>query len=136
VKNIKMVVRLLACLTYVVVLQGCALPAKQASPASDALTVGTVQREIKLGMSGADVIAALGSPNIVSTDSERREVWVYDKMSSSVVSSSQSGFVFLLVTGGESKNKSATRTQKTLTIIVKFNENGEVRDYKYHSSSF
>lgn len=33
----------------------------------DKLTVGTVQREIRQGMSGAEVATALGSPNIVST---------------------------------------------------------------------
>ncbi len=31
-------------------------------------------------MSGAQVVTILGSPNIVSTDSERREVWMYDKI--------------------------------------------------------
>ena len=41
---------------------------------SDRVTVGTVQREVNVGMSGADVLQILGSPNIVSTDEERREV--------------------------------------------------------------
>ena len=40
----------------------------------DKLTVGIVQKEVKVGMSGADIIGVLGSPNIVSTDAERREV--------------------------------------------------------------
>ena len=38
------------------------------------LTVGSVQREIRVGMSGAEVAQVLGSPNIVSTDAKRREV--------------------------------------------------------------
>ena len=46
---------------------------------SDKVIVGSVQREIKLGMSEVDVAKALGSLNIVTTDDERREVWVYDK---------------------------------------------------------
>jgi outer membrane protein assembly factor BamE (lipoprotein component of BamABCDE complex) len=49
-------------------------------PAGERLTVGTVQKEIRVGMSGAEVAAVLGSPNIVSTDEERREVWIYDKI--------------------------------------------------------
>ena len=48
----------------------------------DKVTVGTVQKEIKKGMSGAEVAAALGSPNIVSTDEQGREVWIYDKITS------------------------------------------------------
>jgi hypothetical protein len=44
------------------------------------MTVGKVQKEIRVEMSSADVAQALGSPNIVSTDEERREVWIYDKI--------------------------------------------------------
>lgn len=40
---------------------------------TDRITVGTVQKEIKVGISASEVAAALGSPNIVSTDDERRE---------------------------------------------------------------
>jgi outer membrane protein assembly factor BamE (lipoprotein component of BamABCDE complex) len=40
----------------------------------DKMTVGTVQREIKVGMSNAAVAEALGSPNVVTTDEQRREV--------------------------------------------------------------
>jgi len=121
-----------------VILQGCAAASggREASRNKDALTVGTVQRQIEVGMSGADVLASLGSPNIVSTDEKRREVWVYDKTSTTVVSSSQSGFVFLLLAGGESGSKRKSSTQRTLTIIIKFDEQGLVRDYKYHSSTF
>ena len=32
---------------------------------ADKLTVGTVQREIRVGMSGAQVAEVLGSPNVV-----------------------------------------------------------------------
>jgi hypothetical protein len=34
--------------------------------------VGTVQKEIRVGMSGAEVATALSSPNIVSTDEADR----------------------------------------------------------------
>ena len=39
----------------------------QAGLQGDQLTVGTVQKEIRKGMSGAVVAEVLGSPNIVST---------------------------------------------------------------------
>ena len=45
----------------------------------DRVTVGTVQKEIYIGMSGGEVASILGSPNIVSTDANRDEVWIYDK---------------------------------------------------------
>ena len=49
---------------------------KAAQEASDNISIGKVQREIKIGMSNADVVAALGSPNMVTTDDQRREAWV------------------------------------------------------------
>ena len=60
---------------------------------TDRLTVGNVQREIRVGMTSADVVEALGSPNIVSTDEKRREVWVYDKIATEHVYSTTSGGV-------------------------------------------
>jgi outer membrane protein assembly factor BamE (lipoprotein component of BamABCDE complex) len=58
---------------------------RDAQAQGDKLTVGTVQREIKVGMSSAEVVGVLGSPNMVTTDSKRRENWVYDKISTEVV---------------------------------------------------
>ena len=67
------------------------------------MTVGTVQREIRNGMSGAEVAEVLGSPNIVTTDAEGREVWVYDKISTDVTYSRSSGggIIGLLISGDD-----------------------------------
>jgi len=114
----------------------------------DRLTVGTVQREIHMGMSGAEVIAALGSPNIVTTDELRREVWTYDKISSEVVGSSSSlRFTpFLAGSGGSLAGAAGigasqlagavSRTDRTLTVVIKFDDNKRVRDFAYHASRF
>jgi outer membrane protein assembly factor BamE (lipoprotein component of BamABCDE complex) len=116
------------------------------------LTVGTVQRSIKEGMSGAEVIEVLGSPNIVSTDEKGREVWVYDKISTDQVYSTSSGGIGMLILGGGgghgggggagvggkygSGSGAQSTSQRTLTIIIKFNDQKKVRDFAYHSSSF
>ena len=114
----------------------------------DRLTVGTVQKEIRVGMSGAEVATVLGSPNIVSTDEERREVWIYDKVSTDFVQSSSRGGVSALLLGfggsggalgGGSYSSSAgaaSRSQRTLTIIIKYDHEGKVRDFAYHTSKF
>ena len=98
----------------------------------DRVTVGTVQREIKLGMSSAAVVEALGSPNVVTTDEKRREVWVYDKFATDVAASS--GYWTILLAG--QKSGAASKSQRTLTIIVKFDEDKKVRDFAYHTSRF
>ncbi len=117
-------------------------------PSAQEMTVGVVQREIHVGMSGAEVASVLGSPNIVSTDEKRREVWVYDKISTEVAYSRSSGGLSSLIFGGGSDvvggvgggiNRSsgaASKTQKTLTVIIKFDENKQVRDFAYHTSKF
>ena len=63
---------------------------KQAEIKEDRLTVGRVQGEVKMGMSAAQVAELLGSPNIVTTDDKRREVWIYDKVSTDRVDTSSS----------------------------------------------
>ena len=134
------------------ILSGCMTAQQHRKAVSDEntgkLTVGTVQKEIRVGMSGAEVAGVLGSPNIVTTDEQRREAWVYDKISTEQAYSSTSGGMAALVLGGVSPvaggvgagfNKSAgasSTTQKTLTIIIKFDEGGKVRDFAYHSSKF
>lgn len=114
----------------------------------DRLTVGKVQREIRVGMASADVISVLGSPNMVSTDEERREVWVYDKISTERAYSGSSGGVNVLflgfgsgaaggIGGGGSSSAGASSTsQRTLTVIIKFDKDSKVRDFAYHTSRF
>ena len=112
------------------------------------MTVGQVQKEIRVGMSGAEVAEVLGSPNIVTTDENRREVWVYDRIATDQVYSNSTGGVAALFLGfgnnaagtsgaGQSLSSGATSTsQRTLTVIVKYDEAGKVRDFAYHQSKF
>lgn len=115
---------------------------------TDRMTVGKVQKEIRVGMSGAEVAQTLGSPNIVSTDEERREVWIYDKIATDRAYSSSSGGVSALILAfggsaagalGASGNSSAgasSTSQRTLTVIIKFGTDHKVRDFAYHTSRF
>lgn len=119
-------------------LSGCmtaAQHAKQLSSESDReITVGIVQKEIKKGMSQVDVIEALGSPNIVSKDKEGLETWVYDKIATEVsYSTSEIGILSIII--GQKVTGATSETQKTLTVIIKFEE-GIVCDFSYHSTRF
>jgi outer membrane protein assembly factor BamE (lipoprotein component of BamABCDE complex) len=100
------------------------------------VTVGTVQKEIKSGMSAAKVAEVLGSPNIVTTDEERREVWIYDKFSNDVAVSENSGFGSLIILGSSGRAGASSSNQKTLTIIIKFDNDKKVRDFSYRTSRF
>ena len=118
----------------------------------DRLTVGTVQREIRVGMSGAEVAEALGSPNIVTSDEQRRETWIYDKISTERAYSASQGGVSTLFLGGVAGGSglagagvgagygsgagASSTTQKTLTVVIKFDKASRVRDFAYHTSKF
>lgn len=100
------------------------------------LTVGKVQGEIRIGMPASDVAAVLGSPNIVTTDEKRREVWIYDKVSSNRVNTSNSAFGTLIILGASSQQVQSSSSQKTLTIITKYDEQKKVRDFAYNYTQF
>lgn len=128
-------------------LPGCMAPQHRAAVTddeSDRVTVGVVQREVKIGMDAGAVAAALGSPNIVSTSDSRTETWIYDKISSGVTYSRSSGAIVGMVFGGSAggggvgtAGSGATSTsQRTLTVIVKFDDEQRVRDFSYHTSRF
>ena len=127
-------------LSAVTALTGCSAARHAASTQEglqgDRLTVGTVQKEIRRGMSGAQVIEALGSPNIVSTDEQGREVWVYDKIATDRVYSESSGGGTLILAWAHGAAGSSSTSQRTLTVIIKFDEDKKVRDFAYHTSRF
>lgn len=113
-------------------------------PAGDRLTVGTVQKEIRVGMTSVEVAEVLGSPNIVQTDEQRREVWIYDKIATDVAYSRSGGTIIGLVFGsgggalggGSADSGAASTSQRTLTVIIKYDEDSRVRDFAYHASRF
>lgn len=100
------------------------------------MTVGKVQKEVRVGMTGAEVAEVMGSPNIVSTDEQRREVWIYDRMSTTEAYSRSEGGASILVLGVGGATGARSTSQRTLTVIIKFDESKKVRDFAYHSSSF
>lgn len=114
-------------------LAGCASPSPEEG---DELTVGTVQGRIEVGMDAASVAEILGSPNIVTTDEKRREVWIYDKVSSDRVARQSSLGGGIIILGGGTSRSSSSTTQRTLTIIIKYDEDKRVRDFAYNYTQF
>jgi outer membrane protein assembly factor BamE (lipoprotein component of BamABCDE complex) len=143
-------------LLFFALLPGCMTAAQhqQSLPSTQEreMTLGIVQKEIRTGMSQADVAAALGSPNIVTIDSEGKETWIYDKIATEASYSRDSGglgggagaggipgttLILGLFSGGYSREAgAASTTQKTLTVIIKFDKNNKVESFSYHSSKF
>lgn len=123
------------------------------------LTIGTVQKYIHTGMAQDEVALALGSPNIVTQDANGKETWIYDKIASSITSRDKSESAMENATAirnswhalgtfltlglinrdvkPELKNVAqVVSTQKTLTIVVKFDNTNKVEAFTYHMSKF
>ena len=140
--------------TFLVLLalsSGC-VTAGQTDPGAAAseedMTLGNVQRRIDVGMSSAEVVERIGSPNIVTTDADRNEVWVYDRFATEARYERTSLGLGLLIGGfssssggiggvGASRSSgSQSRTQRTLTVVIKFDADQQVRSLAYHASRF
>jgi len=121
-------------------------PPAAASEPSDKLTLGTVQSQIKNGMSQTEVLSVLGSPNIVTKGAQGNEVWTYDKIGSSQSAGASAtygsrtlnqGFWVFLFGGVSSRSSaSATTESKSLTVIITFDENKNVSDVTYQSLKY
>lgn len=109
--------------------------------------MGLVQKYIKKGDSPDKVVEILGSPNIVTKDSDGNETWIYDKVyQETSVSVSGSGslrsHINSIFSGIDSifsnieTTQKAETTQKTLTVIIRFDNNGLVKSITYNASQF
>ena len=108
---------------------------------SNNLTLGTVQSKISKGQSQSSVMDILGSPNIVTKDSQGREVWTYDRISSE--NDASSSFVFYILNpiswftgGGTNSKSSSSSSSKSLTVLITFDDNKNVLDFTYQSLKY
>lgn len=99
-------------------------------------TLGLVQSSLKEGMSQSEVISLIGSPNIVTRDSDGKDSWVYDKIYTETSSLGHDGNATIILAGWGRNSHRTVQSQKTITVIVKFDKKGFVETYTYHNSQF
>lgn len=119
---------------------GCTTAAKQpeqpGSAAERQMTLGVVQKEIRAGLTQDEVVAALGSPNIVTRDAQGRETWIYDKIASEASYSTQGAYGTVLLVGARTTSGTSSQSQRTLTVTIKYGSDQRVETFSYHSSRF
>ncbi len=111
-----------------------------ASTKSSSLTPGMAKKHIRPGVtSQAEVIEVFGSPNII-THRDGGEMWVYDKVSSRTTSGvfgigvgAGGGSVGGIGGGGVG---STERSETTVMLIIYYDKNDIVRDYKITQTKF
>jgi outer membrane protein assembly factor BamE (lipoprotein component of BamABCDE complex) len=109
------------------------------------LTHGNVQLHLETGKTTqAEVLEVFGAPNITTIDSQGREVWSYQRAASAQQSaSSQINFGGVLVggigggaLGGGNSASGFESTSRMMTLIIKFDDEKIVADFRSRVSNF
>jgi outer membrane protein assembly factor BamE (lipoprotein component of BamABCDE complex) len=132
--------RLLATTTLAAALcMGCMQnpPTPQGLGKNSDLTHGNVQLNLHVGeTTQTQVLEAFGAPNITSIDGSNQEVWTYQRQATVAQSSSASNYWTIVLGGGSAKASGFEQTQRTMTLIIKFDPNKVVADFRSRSSEF
>lgn len=130
---------------------GCSSPNSIQTPTH--LTTAQVKRSLTVGVTTQEeVVKALGTPNMLLKSSSRGETWTYDQVR---VDSTSIGFNLLGGIGGISTTNKGGETGsilggggaqitdmnesssvRTMTVLIKFDENGVVCDYQMMYTAF
>lgn len=112
----------------------CASYPRQNQPVQKSnLTAGTVKKEIIKGVTTqAKVMQLFGAPNLMTMDSDGNEVWNYNKMSYTTTTG-QDGGSLIFWSGSRSMRSSTTQS---FDLIIVFDSNDVVRDYRVISAAY
>jgi outer membrane protein assembly factor BamE (lipoprotein component of BamABCDE complex) len=101
------------------------------------MTQGNVQLNVKVGATTkADVLEVFGAPNITTRDGSGQEVWSYQRHATVAKSKEKDSFWTILLVGGSSKASGFSQTSRTMTLIIKFNADDVVSDFRSRTSDF
>ena len=121
-----------------VALAGCVqTQTKPVTTRNSELTHGNVQMNIKKGdTTQAQILETFGAPNITTVDASGREVWTYQRMASVAQASSSSNYWTVILAGGSHSAAGFEQSQRTMSLIIKFDDRKIVSDFRSRSSEF
>jgi outer membrane protein assembly factor BamE (lipoprotein component of BamABCDE complex) len=120
-------------------------PPTARAPQADPVSYGGVTANVRKGVTTqSDLLHLFGGPNIATTDSDGTETWVYERSASEseTITQSKDESAKQSSAGDVQKLKEffgGTRTThsiRTVTVIIKFNQNKTVRDFSVRASTF
>lgn len=131
--------RRLASLGLLLALAACGTAAQQEPLATknSGLTHGNVQMNVEIGhTSQADVLEVFGAPNVTTIDGSGQEVWSYQRAATVAQSSSKDNYWTVLLAGSSSESSGFEQSSRMTTLIVKFDDQDIVSDFRSRSSNF
>lgn len=118
-------------------LAGCASTGGLDSNEPQSLTQGAVQMNLVVGStSKAEVLEVFGAPNVTTRDGSGREVWSYQRQAQVSQSTSQSSGWSILLAGSSRSASGLSTSSRMITLIIKFDENDVVSDFRSRTSNF
>lgn len=128
---------LLAILVAAIMSVGCATKNQPVTDRNSQLTHGNVQMKLKVGVTTQlEVLEAFGAPNITTLDGTGQEVWTYQRQATVSQSSTDESFFSILILGGARSSSGFEQTSRMMTLIIKFNAQKVVSEFKSMSSNF
>lgn len=129
--------KLIIFLFVTIILSACVSTPQPVSDRNSQLTQGNVQMNLEVGKTTkAEVLENFGSPNITTRDGSGREVWSYQRAAQVSQSSSKSGYWTVILLGGESRASGFESSSRMITLIIKFDANDIVTDFRSRTSNF
>ncbi len=125
-------------LTFLILL-GCATPGSdaEADETHSGLTHGNVQLTLQKGKTTQqDVLEAFGAPNITTIDSSGQEVWTYQRHATVSESKASGAYGTIILFGGSSRTTGFEQSSRTMTLIIKFDNEKRVSDFSSMATSF
>lgn len=118
-------------------LAGCASTGGLDSNEPQSLTQGAVQMNLVVGStSKAEVLEVFGAPNVTTRDGSGREVWSYQRQAQVSQSTSQSSGWSILLAGSSRSASGLSTSSRMITLIIKFDQNDVVSDFRSRTSNF
>ena len=118
-------------------LVGCVAVPQPLTEKNSSLTQGNVQMNLIVGQtSKVDVLETFGSPNVTTRDGAGREVWSYQRAAQVTQSSKESGYWTVILAGKSSSTAGFDTSSRMITLIIKFNAQDVVSDFRSRTSNF
>ncbi|MEE2692464.1 MAG: hypothetical protein VX640_13080 [Pseudomonadota bacterium] len=84
----------------------------------------------------SEVLDAFGAPNITTRDGSGREVWSYQRAATVAQASSSSNYWTIILAGQSNQAAGFSQSSRMITLIIKFDENDVVSDFRSRESNF
>ena len=124
-------------ITSFLLLTACVTAPEPLTKKNSELTQGMVQMNLEVGKTNkAEVLNTFGGPNITTRDSIGNEVWTYQRAAQISQSSSQSGYWTIIIAGKSGSAAGFETSSRMITLIIKFDQNDIVTDFKSRESNF